>query len=48
MQMLEQGDRPLVEIQEYIDARYASQQRARTPTPLPPQGYVAPAYRPRP
>lgn len=45
MQMLAQ-DRRLTEIQEYVDARYANQQRARTPTPLPPFGYVPPRYRP--
>ena len=42
--MLDQ-DRKLVEIQEYIDAKYAAQRRLRTPTPLPPEDYVAPAYR---
>jgi len=36
--------RPLTEIQEFIDARYANQQRARTATPLPPFGYVPPPY----
>lgn len=45
MQMLTQ-DRRVVEIQQYIDAKYAAQQRYRTPTPLPPTDYVAPAYRP--
>lgn len=45
MQMLAE-DRRLAEIQEFIDARYASKQRLRTPTPLPPVDYVAPAYQP--
>lgn len=45
MQMLEE-DRRLVEIQEYVDQKYAGQQENRTPTPLPPTDYVAPAYRP--
>ena len=42
MQMVTQ-DRRLAEIQEYVDARYAAQQAYRTPTPLPPRGYVPPA-----
>ena len=45
MQMLTK-DRRLAEIQEYVDARYAAQRINRTPTPLPPLDYVAPAYRP--
>lgn len=44
MQMLEQ-DRALEDIQKHIDARYETKQRYRTPTPLPPAGYIAPAYR---
>jgi len=47
MQMLTQDRRP-AEIQEFVDARYAAKQRYRTPTPLPPTDYVAPAYRPAP
>ncbi|MGH7700253.1 MAG: hypothetical protein ACREMJ_07025 [Gemmatimonadales bacterium] len=47
MQMLK-DNRRLVEIQEFVDARYAAQQRYRTPTPLPPAHYVAPAYRAAP
>lgn len=43
MQMLTQ-DRRLVEIQEFVDQRYAGQQENRTPTPLPPVAYVAQAY----
>lgn len=39
-------DRRLAEIQEYIDTKYAAQRRLRTPTPLAPEDYVAPAYRP--
>lgn len=35
--MTEQGKSPR-EIQQFIDARYASQQKERTPTPLPPEG----------
>lgn len=42
MQMVAQG-RPLTEIQEQVDARYAAQQADRTPTLLPPIGYVPPA-----
>lgn len=45
MQMLRQ-DRRLIEIQEFVDERYAAQQANRTPTPLPPADYVAPAYQP--
>lgn len=45
MQVLTQ-DRRLVEIQEFVDARYAAQRENRTPTPLPPRDYVAPAYLP--
>ena len=43
MQMLVQ-ERRLVQIQEYIDAHYAPERNERTPTPLPPLNYVAPAY----
>ena len=43
MQMVAE-QRPLTEIQEFIDARYAERQRARTPTPLPPFGYVPQPY----
>ncbi len=35
MDMSRQG-RPLTEIQEHIDRKYASQRENRTPTPLPP------------
>lgn len=41
-------DRSLVEIQEAVEDRYAAYAHFRTPTPLPPADYVAPAYRPGP
>lgn len=35
--------RSLAAIQQYVDSLYARQQAYRTPTPLPPVGYVPPA-----
>ena len=44
MSMVAQGQ-SLTEIQEVIDTRYAAQRDDRTPTPVPPLGYVPPPYR---
>lgn len=42
MTMVANG-RSLAAIQQYVDGQYGAQQAYRTPTPLPPLGYVPPA-----
>lgn len=42
MRMVASG-RPLAEIAESVDVKYTKLLRYRTPTPLPPLGYVPPA-----